>query len=534
MRSAKPVFIDHPVPYIADLDTPLLQPGKHPEDAYRGRDAVAGNLILGATSSAKSTGSAAAIILAWAKAGYGMSFQTAKKGEFEWIMHLMKLAGREKHVIRISPDSGITFPWITHFIESEKAAGRQFSTANLVNYMLRVFQRAHRMGDLQGKAPEQPFWDASRKELLTHTINCIYGAYGTLDMEMIRKFINSAPLTARDRHDEASFHNRTMRKLASNPAVPLELNDLDLAADYFEHTWGKLDHRTRSNVVISLTSLMAPVLGSYADRILNGPMTWCPELLSEGVVTVFDFSVKEENETGLILQTILKLAVMRHIETRKVDDTTRPIAIIADEAAYFVGPEDEAFLQTARSSKGCVLYITQSISSFYAAIGGSNPRETTASFLTNFTNKWIHNVSDPATTQYLADAIGKRVTLRSSSNRNAGGSASETQGVNTGLSFQDGHTSAYDNKRMTSNHQHNETQSSGDQRSGTYTDQWSSTKGMQEQMDYAVQPGEFGQLRTGGPHSDWHADAVWIAPSRKFKGNKGENYLLTSFEQVLM
>lgn len=54
------------MPHIADLNVDLLQPGKHFEDAYQGRDAMAGNLVPGATSSSKSTDAAAAIILAWA------------------------------------------------------------------------------------------------------------------------------------------------------------------------------------------------------------------------------------------------------------------------------------------------------------------------------------------------------------------------------------------------------------------------------------------------------------------------------------
>ncbi len=49
-----------------------------------------------------------------------------------------------------------------------------------------------------------------------------------------------------------------MRRLFDNPKVPLPQREANLLVNYFGQTFGRLDPKTRSNIVITLSSEISP------------------------------------------------------------------------------------------------------------------------------------------------------------------------------------------------------------------------------------------------------------------------------------
>src|ERR1700733_6213174 len=47
----------------------------------------------------------------------------------------------------------------------------------------------------------------------------------------------------------------------------------------------------------------------------------------------------------------------------------RPVFLFADEAHYFISPNDESFLSTCRGSRACVVYMSQTLPTYYAKLG---------------------------------------------------------------------------------------------------------------------------------------------------------------------
>src|ERR1017187_3755403 len=98
-----------------------------------------------------------------------------------------------------------------------------------------------------------------------------------------------------------------------------------------------------------------------------------------------------------------------------------------------------------RGSKCCVTYLTQSLPTYYAKMGGDNPRDAAHALVGKFMTHVYHSNACPETNEFASRMIGKVVTRRgnysngSSENVNYGMSAgnSENSGTssNSGSSF---------------------------------------------------------------------------------------------------
>lgn len=182
------------------------------------------------------------------------------------------------------------------------------------------------------------------------------------------------------------------------------------------------------------------------------------------------------------------------------------------------------FLTVARSARVSTVYLTQTISNFYAVMGGANPRDSTAAFLANFVTKIFHRNDDVNTNQYASQLIGREVQLRSSRSRGfssgEGSSGGESMGDSRGHTLsgtQTGSISYGSNTGRNSGFSVNAGLSHSDT--------------LAEQMDQVLEPGEFARLASGGPTNRFFVEAIIFQGGRRFAGNGGRPYLLTVFDQ---
>ena len=522
------------VPYIADMDTPLLQLSSNRQDRFTLRDATAGVQITGGTGSGKTSGSGAALAETFLKSGFGFLIMTAKPGEYEWIEKLAKKTGRECSVIRFSADSGLRFNFLDYIIKADEAAGRGFVVSNLVSIIMRILEAAQRGSELRGQAAEQPFWRLAPREMLEYALMILYAAYGTIRLADLIQFILSIPRTEEDfsnpSFQERSFHLQTISKMVYDPVHPLSDADADAAMNYFRLNFGRLDERTRSNIVVTMTSQLSPLLKGVLRDIFCTDTNIVPELtFTAGAIIVLDFPVKSYGDAGLLAQHIFKFLWQRSVESRDVNVYDRPVVLWGDEAQFFITPYDIQFQTTARSSRACTVYLTQSISNYFASIGGSNPRDATHAFLNNFMTRIAHSNMDHNTNQAFADMIGRDIQLRRSAGQTHGGGSSVTHGENTGLSFSSGYSSTRSQTgEVSSGYSSTVGGSEGTSVSDALSHSWSSNHNASETMDYIIQPGDFAKLPSGPEHG-WRTDAIWFQTGRGFKASRGRNFLHLSF-----
>src|SRR5262249_4091372 len=99
---------------------------------------------------------------------------------------------------------------------------------------------------------------------------------------------------------------------------------------------------------------------------------------------------------------LMELAILE----RQAGERSPFVTIWCDEAAQFVTNYDSTFIAQCRSHKGCPVYLTQSVSSFYAAMRGESGRHQADALLANFSHLIVH-ASDPTTAQWAAQKLGK-------------------------------------------------------------------------------------------------------------------------------
>jgi hypothetical protein len=409
-------------------------------------------------------------------------------------------------------------------------------TSNLVNLLMKMTEAAQRGSELRGQAAEQPFWRLAPRELIDHTIDALFAAYGTLRLSDMIEFVLTLPkFDARQPEatfGRTSFAERTLLKAGREPVHPLPAADLNAIASYFRFNYGLLDEKTRSNIVVTMTSQFNPLMKGMMREIFSTWTTIVPELTHEGAIIIVDFPVKEYEDAGMLAQHIFKYLWQRATESRDPRRSQRPVFCWADEAQFFITPYDIHFQTTARSSRAATVYLTQTFSNYYASIGGANPRDATHAFLANFVTKIFHANTDHNTNQAAADMIGKRVQIRGGGGRSSSNSQQQSFGENDGISFSQssGVSWSRDSGVSTSSSSGRSSQS-GRSIGLSIGDTLSHSTSWSEQMDYDIQPGDFAALRSGGPANGGRTDAVFFQGGRGFAACGGRNYMTLSFQQ---
>jgi hypothetical protein len=149
---------------------------------------------------------------------------------------------------------------------------------------------------------------------------------------------------------------------------------------------------------------------------------------------------------------------------------------------------------TGRSARVATVMLTQNISNFYAALGGTEKgKAETDSLFANLNTKMFCANGDPVTNDWAASIIGRsrQYFCNSSNSYDPGNWLSSMTGLR-GMP----HTNT----------------------------------GVTETIEFEVQPRAFTTLRKGGPANRWQVDAVVFQNGRRF-ARSGKTWMKVSFSQ---
>lgn len=413
--------------------SPLLQ--LSPSDAWTLSDAYMGAFIVGGTGSGKSSGSGRTLAHAFLRAGFGGLVLCAKPDEAKTWLNYCQETGRTRSYLRLGGNSPHRF----NFLEYELARidGGSNKTPFALEALLKIYEA---MQSADGVKADESFWRNSVRLLLSHSIDSLYAAYGRLRFPELMDFIHSAPKSDEEFHSsqwrESSYHYRTLEKAAKNPERATDSNDFAAVLRYFRG-FAELDKKTKSNIIATLEAMVMDFQKGDLARIFCTDTSLVPELSHHGAVIILDFPLKEWQRGGQIAQQIFKFAWQRAIERRSVEDTTRPCFLWADEYQLFISSYDAEFQSTARSSRACTVYLTQSIPALREAVRSTIPNETVDALLDNFQTTIVHTCKDPTTQQWAANLIGKGLQWRytESHGTSHGSTWGESQSSNRGWSM---------------------------------------------------------------------------------------------------
>jgi uncharacterized membrane protein YgcG len=336
---------------------------------------------------------------------------------------------------------------------------------------------------------------------------------------------------------EKSFVAQTLRKALDAPSVKMPEAEQKSLLEYWFRQYPAIPERTRGNIVISMSSKL--------DRFKHGRMRSCfcdrstlvPDMLFEGALIIMNMPALTWNEDGIIGQQLFKYMAQRAIESRNGLDArhqARPVFIWADEAQYFVNVNDEAFLSTCRGSKCCVVYMTQTLPTYYARMG-KDKTDAADGLVGKFNTQIFHLNACNRTNTFASQLIGRDLQWRATQGRSTGTNTSRglNEGSNENRGFNSGHSSTSGGgSSFSSNSGSN--QGSGESwgaNVGTGTnesDSWSEA----EQMDNLIEPRFFAsELKSGGPRNGKLVTGVWFKAGARFEASDGSNWLLATFRQ---
>jgi len=521
--------------YVSNLDTPLLQLSK--TDQFTLRDAVQGVHVFGGIGSGKTSGSGKALASAYLRAGMGGLVLCAKPDEVRLWLEYAKQNGRANSVILFG-DHGGGFNFITYELARQGAAG----LGSVVECLMRIIDAARSTNPTSTRSSE-PFWEDATRQLLRNTLPILYAATGTVNIPDIIQFVATAPSSPDQAQDEKwqddSFMFAALVQARRHPARHVQDAEFEKCSFFWRNEYARLDNKTRSNIAITLSTALDRFNRGRLHQAFCTETSLVPEMTFHGAIIVMDMSALTWNEDGIIGQQLFKFMWQRAVLARnglEPRHRDRPVFCWADESQYFVNGFDSDYQSTCRSSKACTVYLTQSLPTYYAKIGGDNPKARADMLLANFVTKIFHNNADFETNRWAADTIGKSIQLRGNYNQSRSGG--QSQGMSSGGSTQWGTNHSYGGSSNpqggeSSNWSHGSSSGGGSnwgQNIGTNTG-WTSGGGVNETMDYEIEAGEFSRhLLTGGPSNKNRVTALWFQAGKRFASTH-RNYLLTSFRQ---
>jgi len=475
------------------LETPLIKWSGR--DRHTIRDSVNGIAITGASGSGKTSGPSAAFAKAHLRAGFGGIFFSVKNDDAALALDWCRQTGRERDVIFIGPKHPTRFNFLDY--EYSRPGDGAGLTDNLVDHLLNVSEiRDRKSGGGAGGGENAQFFAAAKIQLLRVTIDVLTRAKGRVNIADIYRMVTTGPTSVEEFYSQKwrkeSFCFAAMTEAArrgqGNPD-DLFREDLEVAGTYWCSEFPQLGDRTRSSVVSSVTGTIDTLNRGYLRMLLGESTNFTPEMLADGKVLIFDMSVMEYGEVGAMCQVVLKYAAQKAIERRDVRKAPRPVFFHLDEFQTLITSADSRFASTCRSARASFILLTQTLPTVYAALGaGDSATQEVNSLLANMNLKVFCANSDPETTKYAAELIGKTRQYTVNASRQRGGMDQSC--------FSPGQTTA----------------------------------GISEIIDFACQPAELSRLKTGGRHNRYRVAAILHRTGTPFHGT-GQNWMRTTFLQ---
>lgn len=521
--------------YVSNLDTPLLQLSG--TDHFTLRDACQGVHVFGGIGSGKTSGSGKALASAYLRAGMGGIVMAAKPEEVELWLRYARENGRAESVLLFGERGG-AFNFLTYELARQGMAG----IGSVIECLMRVLEAARLAGASPGRQGDQ-FWDDTTRQLLRNTIPVLYAATGMVSIPDIIRFVSSAPTSLEQLHggqwQDTSFMFQALAAARRQPRVPMHGADFEKTTSYWRDEFAQLDPKTRGNIAISLSTTLDRFNRGRLNAAFCANTNLVPELTFHGAIIILDMPALSWNEDGIIGQQLFKYMWQRAVLNRNAlapQHRDRPVFCWADEAQYFVNGFDAEFQSTCRSSRACSVYLSQSLPTYYARIGGDSPQHRTDMLLGNFQTKIWHNNADPVTNRWASDTIGRSIQRRASYSQ--GENFGRSTGMNSGESANWGSSSSFggssDSRGGSSSSWSNGANSgAGDswgRNRGVNTGQ-SVSGGYSEAMDNELEPAIFARdLRTGGPANNGQVTGVWFQAGKTFADSR-RNYLHVRFQQ---
>jgi type IV secretory pathway TraG/TraD family ATPase VirD4 len=463
------------------LDTPLLWFSQY--DPFTIRHLLTSVLILGMTGSGKTSSSGRAMQKAIvSNPQSGGLILAAKPEDADDVIRIFKKAGRLKDLIVFGPDSPYRFNFLRYVGKGDPR--------NVVRTMMMIGETLER-GE-RGGGEDGDYWKAQCERLLETAVIALQMAGEEVTPLNLHAFVIMAATKPDDVMQpawQAKYHAKILEAGHNANKSKACAHDYEIAKDYWLFEFPGMADRTRSSILTYATQILHVFNTGLAREMIAGETNITPDAILSGKWVLVNFPPSSFGAVGSLICAGWKYLTQLAILKRKADENSPFVTLWADESHLFVNSFDSTYIATCRSHKGCLVFLSQSVSSFYGAMRGEAGHHQADALLANFSHTIIH-ACDPTTAKWAASKLGR-----------------EQKTFFGGSSSQGSDLSIYD--RM-------------------YGDNHVSSS-FSTHMETVLDDSAFMVARTGGPENGYVADAVVLKSGEPFAN--GANWLRVAFSQ---
>jgi type IV secretory pathway TraG/TraD family ATPase VirD4 len=335
------------------------------------------------------------------------------------------------------------------------------------------------------------FWNREQERLIFNAVEIVKLGTGRVTAPDLHKFISGAAMTPQQFTSEewlTGFHNQCLKAAWQKAKTPIEEHDFELAKEFWLGEFPSMADKTRSSILVGVMGILHCFNTGVVRELVSTSTNFTPNDLFAGKWLLIDMATSEWSDIGSFIAGGWKYLAQKAILRRVAGPDTNVVTCWADEAQTVLTSFDAHFLAQCRSHRGCMVYLSQSLPGYYAAIGGENGRHSVDALLTNFHTKVFHALGDLETATWASGLVGRSLQTFT------GGSITPGEGV-------------YDELMGRSRY------------SGNFNQSFEST----------LQANAFLHGRTGGEANGLMCDAFVIRSGEPFAS--GENWVQTTFSQ---
>ncbi|MEO2092203.1 MAG: hypothetical protein ABGY75_22330 [Gemmataceae bacterium] len=362
------------------------------DNAFTVRDLLNGGVaIFGRTGSGKTSSSGRALAQAVANLpGSGGLIVAAKPGEDRAMwQRIFAAAGREGDLLVFSPDHPLRF----NFLDYEMSHGGH--TRNITKTLTTIAETL-RSGDTDNRESSD-FWQKEQERMIFNAVEVVKLATGRVSAPDLHRFISGAALSQTQFTAEewlAGFHNQCLKRAWETPKPPISQHDFDLAKEYWLGEFPTMADKTRSSILTGVMGILHCFNTGVVRELVSTTTNVTPDDLFRGKFILIDMAISEWADIGSFVTGGLKYLCQKAILRRTAAEDSNVAVIWADEAQQVLTSFDAAFLAQCRSHRGCMVYLSQSLPGYYAALGGESGKQSVDALLTNFHSKVFHALGD--------------------------------------------------------------------------------------------------------------------------------------------
>lgn len=465
-----------------NLDFPLFQWSRF--DSFTLRHAVESVAIFGELGAAKTTGSAAWLLLKYLQIGMGGLVCCVKPGDRELVEAYARLTGRADSLIVVSPAGKWRCNLIRYALKRPGVTGSRIE--QLVSLLMTIVEAAER-GERASVGQGDKFWQRSLRQILRNGLEVCIAARGEVTMAMLHEVITTAPRSHGEVRKEAwqkdSLCYRLIEEAEEKEKSERDQSDFELAARYFLRDFPDMPNDTRGSILATYAVMADVLLRGHMADLFDGETNFIPDLTFDGAIIILDLPTKVYGQAGVYVQSAFTYLWQIACEQRDVKLSPRPVFWFVDEAHEMVCNYTPEFLATARSARVASVLISQNKPNYLAAMGGEAGRHRVDAFLGNMGTKIFHANGDPETNRWASDMISEELQAHS----NWHGTMETGQGRGGGS----------------------------------------------ESPGRKVLPSEFTMLKKGGPQNHFVTEAIVYQTGASFAANEAQPWLRTAFAQQI-